>query len=309
MPRDLDDAYRAFVAAQPGATLWHDADFLACFGRGRGRWTYAATTDADGALTGVLPAYRRRYPLGLAHGVAMPPLVRYCGPLLAGRLPPEQRGPTARALLAEARRLGLRFAQAWPREASAFVDVPEVAADFRIAERSTYLYDPRGTPADLLARATKSKRRRIRRAREHFAAERGPLGTADLAALRTPFRQQGLPVPYDEAVLAQAFALLHDRDLATCQRIVAPDGALAASAVCLWDAHRMYLWVIGSRAEGVGNAHAGTLAYAEMFALAQSLGLAEVDTLGSDLPGPAKHRRELGAVRHTYRVLTAGPGA
>ena len=302
----LDAEYREFVAEQPAATLWHEADFLTCLGAEGGRWTYVAARDErSGALVAALPAYVKRHLRGLVRTVTLPPLVRYCGPLFAAGLPPAERQRAADRLVEAARGLGLRFAQAWPPHTAGLLDDRDGVHGLHVRPRATYFFDVTGGPDAILARAHKSNRRRLRRALEHFTVERARATLEDAAMLRTPFARQGLKrAPYDEAELLHAAELLHVRDQATCVRVRTAEGRLAASLIALRDRHRGYLWVTGAD-RTAGNGMAGSLAYYGGLCWAGEAGLTEVDALGSDDPQRAAHRMRLGARRRAYAELRA----
>ena len=293
----FSQAYRAFVAGHPDATVWHDADFLECLAKAD-HWQGFLVNEGDTCI-GVLPAYLKPTKLGVS--LTMPPLVRYMFPLVSPSLSKAKRNEALQALVNQAKAASAKLDFYWP---PTLLEAANSIKAVNLLERITYLGDTTGSADDLLGRANKSTRRRLRRAMEFFTVTRGPLAEDALTMLRAPFEKQGIPTPYNEQVLQRAFDVLFEKQMATCHRVLAPDGTLAAAAISLYDEQRLYLLVVGSRAD-LANANAGSLANFDMLRLSNELGLPQADFLGSMLPGPAENRRQLGGRPLSYPHLFA----
>ncbi len=293
----FSQTYRGFVAGHPDATVWHDANFLEALAEAS-HWQDFQVNDGDTCI-GVLPAYLK--PTKFGTSLTMPPLLRYMYPLVSPLLSHEARIEVIQSLIDQAKTASVKLDFYWP---PALLEESKFIQGIELDERITYFGDTSGSADDLLGRASKSKRRLLRRAMEYFTVTRGDLVENSLEMLRRPFKNQGIPTPYDESTFRIAFNALHKQQKATCHRVIAPDGTIAAAAVSLHDDKQLYLLLVGSRSD-LENTNAGSLANFDMLRLANEMGIAQADFLGSMLPGPAENRRQLGGKPITYPHLYA----
>lgn len=290
-------AYRAFVAGHAQATVWHDADFLEALATDE-YWSAFFVHD-DNKCVGVLPAFLKPTKVGVS--LSMPPLMRYMYPLVAPELSARKRLGVLQSLLEQAKAAAAKLDIYWP---PFLFGESQLLQHVGLSERITYLGDTTGSSDELLGRASKGARRKLRRASEFFTIKRGGVTDDALEMMRAPFEKQDMETPYQEDKFLKAFNVLHSKGNATCHRVFSPDGTLAAAAVSLHDAHRLYLLMVGSRTD-LENVNAGSLANYDMLLRANELNLPQADFLGSMLPGPAENRRQLGGKPVPYAHLYA----
>lgn len=293
------DDYRAFVAAHPGASLWHDPDFLTALAppQTRGAYHGVVLRDASGTVTAAVPVYRKRRLDGLV--ATVPPLGRYADPLTAA--PPGRGGEAqAVAVLREAWRGCVSVDHVLsPRATALLAPLRQACPGLRHRERTTYLASVADGMEPAWRAVAKGKRRQLRRAEAYWTLGTSGLTAEVLEVLRTPFRRQGLAVPYSEDVL-RAVA----RDLAPGERFRVhtarhPDGVLGAAGVAVADGETVYALVSGSTAAARGH-DGGSLMLWRHLRFAAATGRSRVDFLGSDLEGPGRNRRELGGRAAAY---------
>ncbi len=302
-PRGLGEEYRAFVGAHPGATLWHDADFLDCLAAGvPGGALHFADLREGAALRGVLPFFLRRR-FGLSQ-VIVPPLARYAPPLVdAEVLARDGAEASAARLLDRVRAISRRgtwlppgplsLDLAWAPSTLDSDAWPTALAGFRCAMQPTYRINLVQPPQSLRAGLSRSMRKRIKRAEGAVRIERGPLTTDDLALLAAPFARQRLALPFSVDVVADALALLAPQGRAIGTRATDAAGELLGVSVLLLDRHAAYAWVSASTEHARELAVGSYLLWSEV-GHAHDLGLGCHDFLGSALPGAAANRRALG---------------
>lgn len=293
----LDAAYRDFVAGCPTATVWHRAELLTCFGREarHADWDAAVHRDAAGGIVAALPYYAKRRLDGRV--VVMPAPIRYLGPVF-------DPAYAARVGFAEAYRrvlaglpTGLRsFDQAW----SPALPPPAVAlagAQFRSAARPTYLVDLTGGAEALARRPNKSMRKRLRRAERYWRCTPEPLTADAHDVLEASVRREGVDVGYRRDALGEALGALGEAGVAHVARH--PDGSIGAVSVAIADEGTGYCWLSGSTLRARDHDGGSYVLWCDV-SWAQRRGCAQVDFLGSALPGPAENRRQLGGRRAEY---------
>ncbi len=292
----FDAGYREFVVAQPGATLWHDPDFLEALApdSDRSGWN-AALVEASGKIVGALPYFRKQRPDGWV--VTLPALVRYCGPLVdsdwAEAVGPERAFDGIFGALPSGYR---SFDQTWPR-------LPGTIEfdSFQYTTRTTHRIDLRGkTVPELQSDQSRNMRSDLRRAGRHFEIRFAEALSVDIhEALEAPFARQGIPVPYRRKSLEDTFALLRKRGRICCTCAYGPDGGLGAASLFVGGDYDAYALVTGSKA-AARRYNGGSLVLWRGTTWALEAGMRQLDYLGSDHPGIAANLRHLGGQPAEY---------
>ena len=291
--------YRSFVHAHPDATLWHDPDFLEALAPvgARGGYCGVVLRDGGGAVTAAVPVYRKRRVDGVV--ATVPPLARYADPLTAL---PHGRGGEAQAV--DVLRAAWRDCVSAdhvlsPRAAHLAGALRVSCPGLGVRERDTYVVSLDDGLEAAHRRMSRSKRKRLRKAGAYWRTATIGLGAECRDVLAAPFRRQGLAVPYDEAVLSALAVALAPRGGFRIDAALHPDGTLGAAALVIADEGTAYALLSGST--DAARAHdGGSYALWRNVTAAAELGCRRLDFLGSDLPGPAQNRRDLGGVRETY---------
>ena len=295
----LDATYRAFVAAQPGATIWHAPAMLEAVTSADERLSvdYVALEQA-GRTVCVLPFCRKARPDGWV--VTVPPLLRYCGPLFDGEWLRGVGYTFALELLGQVLPAGYRsLDQSWS-PALPLGHVRAMTWPSGVVTRTTHLLDLRpGIDAIHAARA-KQVRYDLRRARRLFDVKfHAQVSPGDHDLLEAPYRRQGMAAPYDRAVVDRLAAVYGPAGQLACARISDAEGRPRAAAVYLADQTSGYAYLTGadeaSRKYGLSN-----FAVSLGPEWAAGKGLTEFDFLGSDHPGIADTLRRLGGVPTSY---------
>ncbi len=292
----FSQAYRAFVAGHPDATVWHDADFLECLTAYDNIHEWSdALLEVDGNLVGVLPICCKKRVDGLV--ITTPPLARYCSPLFDDNYLKEVGAAGAICDLVDVLPKGYSsFDQQWH---PSMFDQVNFSNCVLVKEQPTYKLQLPDTLEEVAMLPRKKMRRTLRSATKYWTLRKGELDAKGLAMLRSPFERQRLPVPYDERVVASAYSLLASKGRAVCHYAIDPNGIMQGATICISDEHTAYCWIAGSSIEARSNSCGSYLLAAEInWAFEQ--GLKEVDFLGSALAGPAENRRQLGGVLHPY---------
>lgn len=293
----LSPAYRAFVAEQKEATVWHDADFLEALAPAE--YWHAIEVQRSAGLVAAMPVYLK--PSLMGNSLTLPPLLRYNFPLLQQGITAAEYPQLLQECIDGARGLAVKLDLFWPPH---LLSSARVLQRVNMLPRRTYFSDTSGTAADLLARTSKRKGRTLKKSMKYFSVSRGPINDEAVRILRMPFGQQEMDVPYQEARMVEAFNVLFAKQRAMCHYVHTPDGQLAGAGLSLYDAQRLYLWLVGSRTD-FADPNAGSLANFDMLRWAAELGLPQADFLGSMLPGPAENRRQLGGAPVEYPHLFA----
>ena len=305
----LDASYRGFVAAQPHAGLWHEASFLTAICTGEpGAWAYASSRAEDGSLRAVLPYRRKRRPDGWT--VHLPPLVRYCGPLLAASTTAPRR--VYLELLRGLPSGYVSFDQTWPPPSEGTVPpgygVALADRGFGVSLRTTHLAALDGDESGLLARLGSSCRYEVRRAKRRLEVRAVTPTPVFHDCLEASLRRRGVAVPYRRESVDAAWLLLAPRGRAVCHAAYAATGDLVGASFAVADARTGYAMLSGARPEGRSLAAGTYVHYADMV-WAQRGGCTRFDFLGSDDPGIALNRRRLGGrptpYPHLYRDAAA----
>ena len=303
----FDEHYRAFVARQPHATLWHEPALLEALTAHDTalEWEYAAV-GLPGEPRGVLPFCRKARPDGWV--VTMPALVRYCGPLV-GAIPgasatePDRltTNSPARALLSAVPAGFNSYDQSWPEAPGSLAGLPP---GFRLTPRTTHTVDlGRHTEASILRLPRKKSRDDLRRAGRHYEIRHLEALTPEVHdVLEAPFVRQRVAVPYRREAVDALFELLVParRAVAVCGHDAG--GRLVAASVFVADAHTGYALLTGALPEARVHS-AGTFVLWHGLLWAHRRGLRTLDFLGSDHPGIAANLRHLGGKPQAYSHL------
>ena len=299
LPAGFCADYRRFVAAHPDATLWHDPEVLRALeppGE-RGAYHGVVVRDTSGQVAAAVPVYRKRRVDGTV--ATVPPLARYADPLTA--LPRDGGGEAqAVAVLREAWRDCVSVDHVLGSRAAPLVGALRAAfPGLGVRERATYLV-PLDDGLDAAhRRVSRSKRKRLRKAEDYWQATDVGLSRACGDVLAAPFRRRGLAVPYDESVLQALAIALAPRGAFRIDAARHPDGTLGAAALVIADEGTAYALLSGST-DAARAYDGGSYVLWRNVAYAAERGCRRLDFLGSDLPGPAQNRRDLGGVRETY---------
>ncbi len=297
----LDAQYREFVATHDPASVWHDADFLECFGKDSfgAQWDYVCIHSA-GELVGVLPYYTR---LKLWGRIAqMPILLRYGGPLVSQTwLDSVGQTEAEHAVkLALPSKLA-QFSQTWNPHKFPYqhTDTTEINNAFSVEARPTYIVPLDGEWEDVQRLANKTMRRRLRKARSYWQCETGALDEAALELIEAPLKRQNLKIPYRRQALVNMFEIMRQKGRAVSHRALDPNGVLQAVSIALADDEVGYCWLSGS-SDAARPHDGGSYVLAMDMKWAWQRQLKKLDFLGSALPGPAENRRQLGGQLSYY---------
>lgn len=289
-------AYRAFVAAHPAATVWHDADFLECLTAHESihDWS-AAELIVDGVLVGVLPICTKKRVDG--HVITTPPLARYCSPLFRSAYLRSVGEKRAICALIDCLPKGyVSLDQQW--HPTLYESTLE-ANCVQTKELPTYKIELPKSLEEVIMLPRKKMRKSLRQAAEYWTLTQGKVNAEVLGLLKSPFHRQQLEVPFDDQPILSAFEYLESKEQAVCHFAHDPNGELQGATICLADNHAAYCWIAGSSEEARPYS-CGSFLLATEVRWAFERGLQEVDFLGSALPGPAENRRHLGGTKHLY---------
>lgn len=298
----FDAAYRRFVAAHPDAAVWHDPDFCEALAPPTLLSAYRGVTltDARGEVLAAVPVYRKWRPWGRV--LAIPPFGRYADPLT--RDGGAEGVAQAVAVLAKAFQGCTAVDHFLSPEASERL-LPALRARMQgleVLPRTTYRIAIDAPPEEIKRRASKDKRRQLRRAADYWTYRHEGLTPEVLDVLEATYARQGMRVPYQRAALQRLAVALAPSDGIAIGCARHPDGSLGAVSIAIAGARQVYCLLSGAREDARQQA-GGSFVLSQAVDWAYASGRGQLDFLGSDLAGPGRNRKELGGVRGAYAHL------
>ncbi len=299
----LDAAYRAFVASQAGATVWHDADLLLALvsPARREQMDYAAVFERDRLgqerMVAVLPFCRKARLDGWV--ITMPPLMRYCGPLF------DAEWLAARGLHAALGEVWAVLPKGYRALDQMWALSPEVLPVYpdwhlHVRRRLTHIAHLAVGVEQLSAAQSKQMRYDLRRAGKVFSVRHSQRLSAEaLELLGEPYRRQGMAQPFDGESLGVLFDVFGERQQIVCTEIYNERSVLQACAIILADVTTGYA-LLTAVAEAARPLSGGSYALYQGVLWAMRRGCERFDFMGSETAGIADSFRRLGGKPASY---------
>jgi hypothetical protein len=294
------EVWQCCLRTLPGATVFHDWDWLHIMGAALGCHFLRLGFYRGNILVGLAPLLVRQFgPYKTGNWTPFP----YLGPLIASNRTRE----ALQALDTYQRRNGISLLQLGFSPHAAMEVAPLKSAGYAVRHDTTMIVELAGrSEDDLLAGMSAKRRSRIRRAQragiEVRRASEGEMRNQLYSLLRDIYARQGLPVPYPEATFGRVWER-YQEDPHVRMTAAHYEGKPVAVSITIGDGVRAYNWqAAGSR--HLRQFNPMTVLYWEDIRWAAACNYREIDLVGNPNPGIAHYKREFGAVERSYPVAT-----